>query len=291
MFIKSGVIGLMLFFSCVSAHANDDDDKENLNEFQLGKHDQFEQPRKRMKLMHEEDQIRSTLIFEETISTKPDLKKIIKAKRKSKSPVKRKSLAVETVNFTDDAKWQTCFTPQQKCGDFLVSVLNEAKKSIYLQAYVLSSQPIADALVHAHQRNVEIKVLVDNSQLEVPYSKIGFLAANNIAVYADVYATLAHNKVIIIDKNTTITGSYNLSNAADKRNIENLILIKDSNVTRSYLDNFIMRYQECLRYHNENPLGPDLKESPTRLKSISRLSMMPPFDFKSSFQLSSVLFE
>lgn len=289
MFMKSSLIALILFCSYFNANANDD--KENLKNSNVEKYDSLEQPRKKRKFESiEENDAASTLIFEDTKFVKPDLQNIIKEKRKSKSSVKRKSLAFETIDFEEGAKWQTCFTPQQKCGDFLVSVLNEAKESIYLQAYVLSSQPIVDALVHAHQRGVNIKVLVDNAQLWMSYSKIGFLATNNIDVYVDVYATLAHNKVIIIDKKITITGSYNLSNAADKRNIENLILIKDLNVTKSYLDNFIMRYEECLRYHNENPLAPDLKESPTRLRSISRLSMLPN-DFKPSFTFSPMLFE
>lgn len=289
MFMKSSLIALILFCSYFNANANDD--KENLKNSNVEKYDSLEQPRKKRKFESiEENDAASTLIFEDTKFVKPDLQNIIKEKRKSKSSVKRKSLVFEPIDFEEGAKWQTCFTPQQKCGDFLVSVLNEAKESIYLQAYVLSSQPIVDALVHAHQRGVNIKVLVDNAQLWMSYSKVGFLATNNIDVYVDVYATLAHNKVIIIDKTITITGSYNLSNAADKRNIENLILIKDLNVTKSYLDNFIMRYEECLRYHNENPLAPDLKESPTRLRSISRLSMLPN-DFKSSFTFSPMLFE
>lgn len=265
MFIRSSIVCLILCFFGVGTYANDDD-KENLKECNLGKRGQFEQPRKRLRLMEDE------IVTSQQSEQKPDFKSIIKIKRKSKSPIKRKSVSFEVTNFVENAKWQTCFTPQQKCGDFLVGYLNRAKESIYLQAYVLSSQPIADALVNAHQRGVEVKVLVDNSQLEVSYSRIGFLSTNGIFVYADVNATLAHNKVIIIDKEITITGSYNLSNAAESRNIENLIAIKDPKVTRSYLDNYIMRYQESMRYHNENPLAPDLKESPTRPKSISRLS-------------------
>ncbi|MDP1975160.1 MAG: phospholipase D family protein, partial [Alphaproteobacteria bacterium] len=184
----------------------------------------------------------------------------------------------EPKNFTENAKWQTCFTPQQKCVDFLTAFLSKAKKSIYLQAYVLSSQQIADELVTAHNRGVEVKVLVDNSQMDVSYSKISFLSRNGVFVYIDIDATLAHNKVIVIDKEVTITGSYNFSAAADKSNIENLIVIKDPKVARSYLDNYITRYKNCLRYDNKaDSIWIQLLKSPTRKKSISR--MMSDSDF------------
>ncbi|MDP3532730.1 MAG: phospholipase D family protein [Alphaproteobacteria bacterium] len=275
MLIKSGIIGLILFFSCVRAYAVGDDDKENLKDITLENCDELLHPKKRQRTIEPTEEI--SLVREEITFKKPDLKKIIKDKRKTRKRVKRKDVASGAESFAPDSKWQTCFTPQQKCGDFLVSILNNAQESIHLQAYVLSSQVIANALVDAHNRGCEVKVLVDNLQLEVPYSKISFLASNGISVYVDAHATLAHNKVIVVDKKTTITGSYNLSDAAEKRNIENLIVINDFKVSKSYLDNFISRYENCLRYVNKNPSAPDLKESPTRKRSISR--MMSDSDF------------
>ncbi|MDP1724275.1 MAG: phospholipase D family protein [Alphaproteobacteria bacterium] len=277
MFIKSGIIGLILFFSAVSAYAVGDDDKENLKDITLENCDELLPPKKRQRIS-EQDELsffasteELTSKYKENLAQQTYMKQLIKAHRKKRKPIERKDVTLGAESFTSDSKWQTCFTPQQKCGDFLVSIFRNAKKSIYVQAYVLSSTPIANALIEAHNAGVEVKVLVDNSQLLVSYSKISSLDEKDIKVYADVNATLAHNKVIIVDEETTITGSYNLSAAADIRNVENLIVIKDPNVTRSYLDNFISRYEDCLRYYKKNQLVPDLKESPTHKRSIAEL--------------------
>ena len=49
---------------------------------------------------------------------------------------------------------------------------------------------------------------------------------------------LSHNKVMIIDERLVVTGSYNFSVGAYKRNSENMLLINDSQIAKSYLQNF-----------------------------------------------------
>jgi phosphatidylserine/phosphatidylglycerophosphate/cardiolipin synthase-like enzyme len=39
----------------------------------------------------------------------------------------------------------TCFTPGEKCTDLIVKQIDEAKKSIYVQAYGFTSPPIKEA--------------------------------------------------------------------------------------------------------------------------------------------------
>jgi len=49
---------------------------------------------------------------------------------------------------------------------------------------------------------------------------------------------IAHNKVMIIDRKKVITGSFNFTNAADNRNAENVLLIEDSELAATYIDNW-----------------------------------------------------
>jgi phosphatidylserine/phosphatidylglycerophosphate/cardiolipin synthase-like enzyme len=50
------------------------------------------------------------------------------------------------------------------------------------------------------------------------------------------------NKVIIIDREKVITGSFNFTNDADKRNAENVVLIKDQTLAEQYIQNWKNRY-------------------------------------------------
>ena len=49
---------------------------------------------------------------------------------------------------------------------------------------------------------------------------------------------IAHNKIIIIDGQTVITGSFNFTNQAEDHNAENLLVIRDHGLAQRYLANW-----------------------------------------------------
>jgi phosphatidylserine/phosphatidylglycerophosphate/cardiolipin synthase-like enzyme len=57
-----------------------------------------------------------------------------------------------------------CFTPGGNCTDAIVQALDEAKRTILVQAYSFTSAPIAKALLDAHKRGVQVQVILDKSQ-------------------------------------------------------------------------------------------------------------------------------
>jgi len=115
-----------------------------------------------------------------------------------------------------------CFTPPRaNCGQMVVEQINQAKNTIYMQAYGLTHPKIIEALIKAKQRGVDVKILLDRSNLTQKYSKMKELAAAGIELTVDRVPGIAHNKVIIIDNIITITGSFNFTVSADTRNAEN----------------------------------------------------------------------
>ena len=142
----------------------------------------------------------------------------------------------------DDSNVKLCFTPPTAtCGMMIVDQINQAKSTIYMQAYGLTHPQIINALIKAKQRGVNVRILLDRSNLTQKHSKMQLLEAAGIEVTIDRIAGIAHNKVIIIDQIITITGSFNFTVGADTRNAENVLIINDSNVARSYLQNWQYR--------------------------------------------------
>jgi phosphatidylserine/phosphatidylglycerophosphate/cardiolipin synthase-like enzyme len=117
------------------------------------------------------------------------------------------------------------FSPNGGCTQAVVSALNAAQKSILVQAYSFTSAPIAKALVEAHRRGVNVQVILDKSQRSERYTSATFLADEGIPTYIDAAHKIAHNKVMIIDGQTVITGSFNFTKSAEKGNAENLLVI------------------------------------------------------------------
>lgn len=136
------------------------------------------------------------------------------------------------------APWSVCFTPGGSCTDTVVKTLAGAKSSVYVQAYSFTSAPIAKALVDAHKRGVHVEVILDRSNKTQKYSSADFVAHAGIPTYIDAHHAIAHNKVIVIDGETVITGSFNFTKAAQEHNAENLLVVQDKALAAKYADNW-----------------------------------------------------
>jgi len=142
------------------------------------------------------------------------------------------------------------FSPDGGATQAIVKEIDSATLEILVQAYSFTSAPIAKALVDAHKRGVSVEAILDKSQRTEKYSAATFLANNRIPTYIDAAHAIAHNKIIIIDKQTVITGSFNFTKAAEEKNAENLLIIRSKELAKIYLENW-----ERHREHSE-PYGP-----------------------------------
>jgi phosphatidylserine/phosphatidylglycerophosphate/cardiolipin synthase-like enzyme len=132
----------------------------------------------------------------------------------------------------------TCFTPGQNCPDAMVHALNDAKRMILVQAYSFTSAPIAKARLDAHTRGVQVQVILEKSQHSEKYSSADFLANQGVPVVIDANHAISHNKVIVIDSEIVLTGSFNFTKAAQEKNAENVVIIRDPAVAALYTQNW-----------------------------------------------------
>lgn len=149
---------------------------------------------------------------------------------------------------------QVLFTPWDDAEGAIVRTLGEARHSVHVQAYLLTSRSIARALLQARQRGVRVEVLADREMLQKgDNSQLPALAAEGIPVWLETRYAAAHNKVILIDageaQGIVITGSYNFTWSAQARNAENLLILSGNPaLTRRYLDNWKRHRDEAEKY-------------------------------------------
>ena len=147
------------------------------------------------------------------------------------------------------ASVDVCFTPAQSCAGRIVAAIDAAQSTIRVQAYSFTSTVIAKAMVEAKQRGVDISVILDRSQRSEKYSSATFLYNFKFPVLIDSRVSIAHNKIIVIDGQLVISGSYNFTKAAEDRNAENVIFIKSKDLARAYLANWDSRAILSAPYH------------------------------------------
>lgn len=142
-----------------------------------------------------------------------------------------------------EADITVCFTPGEPCEQQIIAAIANAKKKIYVQAYSFTANYIADALLMAQRRGVEIRIILDRSWLKKPNKNraIMSLYKNNIPIWIDYSPSIAHNKIVIIDQAHVITGSYNFTIAAARHNAENVVFITSPQINAQYLENWQQR--------------------------------------------------
>jgi phosphatidylserine/phosphatidylglycerophosphate/cardiolipin synthase-like enzyme len=140
------------------------------------------------------------------------------------------------------------FSPGVSCTAAIVRELANAKSSIHLQAYSFTSQWIAKALVDAEKRGVKVVAILDASNRTKNYSAADFLVHEGVETYIDSQHSIAHNKIIIIDNATVITGSFNFTKAADEKNAENLLVIPDAEIAAKYEQNWELHFAHSEYY-------------------------------------------
>ncbi|MBC7092044.1 MAG: phospholipase D family protein [Nitrososphaeria archaeon] len=127
----------------------------------------------------------------------------------------------------------TYFSPNGGCAEQIIYWIGRANTSIHVLIYSFTLQNIADALIDAKNRGVDVKVVFEKGQIS-KYSQYFRLASAGVSVRNDTNPDYMHNKVAIIDGIIVLTGSYNWSSSAENSNNENLIIVKSADVAREY---------------------------------------------------------
>jgi phosphatidylserine/phosphatidylglycerophosphate/cardiolipin synthase-like enzyme len=131
----------------------------------------------------------------------------------------------------------------------MVAEIEQATRTVDVQAYSFTSAPIAKAVADAHRRGVAVRVILDKSQRTARYTSATYLFNAGVPTYIDDAHAIAHNKLMILDGQTVITGSMNFSRAGEESNAENVLVIKDKpEIVAAYLDNFTRHMEHSRRY-------------------------------------------
>ncbi|MGO9139603.1 MAG: phospholipase D family protein [Syntrophales bacterium] len=156
-------------------------------------------------------------------------------------------LSVQALAFQADIA-KVCFSPNGGCTESIVKEIDNAKSEILVQAYSFTSAPIAKALTDAFKRGVKVEAILDKSQRKEKYTAATFLANAGIPTYIDDKHAIAHNKIMVIDRETVITGSFNFTKAAEEKNAENLLIIRNKDLAKIYIDNWEKHREHSDKY-------------------------------------------
>ena len=145
------------------------------------------------------------------------------------------------------------FSPDGGAEAAILRAIGEARQSVLVQGYIFTSAPIAQALVEAKGRGVLVEAVLDRKRNAKSDSCAPLLARAGIPVFTDGAHAVAHNKVILIDRQRVITGSFNFQKRAEDDNAENLLVLDSPELARLYLDNYAAHRGHSAPYQEAAP--------------------------------------
>jgi phosphatidylserine/phosphatidylglycerophosphate/cardiolipin synthase-like enzyme len=132
------------------------------------------------------------------------------------------------------------FSPKGGCQDAILKEIKAARREILVQAYSFTSEPLTFALIEAKKRGVHVEVVLDKSNEVEQHSDLHIFLEQGLPPLIDAHHPIAHNKVMIIDKKTLVTGSFNFTNQAELENAENLLILKGNpDLVQAYRQNYL----------------------------------------------------
>ena len=121
---------------------------------------------------------------------------------------------------------EVAFSPGGGATAAVERAIREAGRSVRVAAYGFTSRPIAQALVEAHARGIDVRAVLDKSNARGRRSAAPLLVAAGIPVRIDSRHAIMHDKFVVVDGATVETGSFNFTRAAEVGNAENVIVLR-----------------------------------------------------------------
>lgn len=136
-------------------------------------------------------------------------------------------------NINDPAQWQNSIEGA------LIQKINAAQNAIHIAAFEFDLTPVAEALIAARQRGLDVRWVTDDehgldADEEPGRGQFAVLQNSGIEVRADNRSALMHNKFIIFDYQTVWTGSTNLTQNGIFKQENNVVVIHSPAVAAIY---------------------------------------------------------
>ena len=133
---------------------------------------------------------------------------------------------------------QVCFSPGDECRNQVTGLCQSSSRTIDVCVYTITDNRIKRALLDAHRRGIELRIITDDEKIDDLGSDIYDLRDEGIEVAIDRGPEFMHHKFAIFDRSILLNGSFNWTRGASERNHENVIVTDDRRLVGQFSGKF-----------------------------------------------------
>jgi mitochondrial cardiolipin hydrolase len=131
------------------------------------------------------------------------------------------------------------FSPGLTCIHEVLRQFDLARQRCDVCVFTITDDRITDAIIRAHARGVQVRIITDDEKSHDLGSDIDQLQMVGIPCKMDVgNAAHMHHKFALFDGHRLMTGSFNWTRSASEQNEENLIVTADPNLVGAFTSRF-----------------------------------------------------
>ena len=139
------------------------------------------------------------------------------------------------------------FGPEKDIAPTIARTVARAQEAILFMAFSFTDERIGEAILGRADAGVAVQGVFETTGSETQYSYYPIMrdaGLSNLEVRQDKNPFIMHHKVIIIDWETVIFGSFNFSESANRRNDENILIIQDPTFASFFIEEFSTVWDE-----------------------------------------------
>lgn len=142
------------------------------------------------------------------------------------------------------------YAPEDLPGERLAVLYGKARHYIYVAIYGITYPPIVKALVAAHKRGVDVRVISDRERLNDPKQQTALdtLRLAGIPIKVNRHENLMHLKQVVMDDEINTSGSMNQTGSGNRYNDERLDVFTDPVTSAKARDKFLAMWKDTERY-------------------------------------------
>jgi len=122
---------------------------------------------------------------------------------------------------------QVLFAPEDGVAAKLAERVSQAQSEVRFLAFSFTHDAIGQAVLNRAKAGVKVAGVFEKTGSETRFSEYGAMKQAGLEVYQDGNPYTMHHKVFVIDGKTTVFGSFNFSDGADRDNDENCLIVDD----------------------------------------------------------------
>lgn len=158
--------------------------------------------------------------------------------RKENSPAKREKTSTPELQI-GKISVENYFAPDDSVTDQIVKEIINARSTIDVMAFSFTSAPIAKALQTKMDAGLKVRIIFDSKQAKNEHSQDKKMRKYGALVkLSRNHSGVMHHKVMIIDNETVITGSFNFSKNANENNDENIVIFRSRELAAVFEEEF-----------------------------------------------------